>query len=304
MATATNLPFEVAPLSAADREALPALHAMFSAFWSSPLAAASPRVAYDAFIALTPPPPGVQVHPSLDPAVAGWICEPEDAIDGQALLYIHGGAYSLGTAPAYRGFAAQIAARTGLTTYIVEYPLAPEAALPVALDVASAALDRLATRYTKVGVVGDSAGGGLTLATLAANTRAAAAVVFSPWADLTLGGASMHERASRDLLLQEASLRESARGYIGTADPRDPRASPLLGTPACLPPLLIQVGSEEILYDDAVRYAAHAHAAGHDVTLQEWTGMHHVFQLNVGELGAAREALDRAAEFLRRHLGS
>ena len=112
MATVTNLPIDVVPLSAADREALPALHAMFSAFWSSPVAAASPRVAYDAFIALTPPPPGVQMHPSLDPAVPGWICVPDGAANDKALLYVHGGAYTLGTAPAYRGFAAQIAART------------------------------------------------------------------------------------------------------------------------------------------------------------------------------------------------
>lgn len=302
MATVTNLPIDVLPLSAADREALPALHAMFSAFWSSPLAATSPRVAYDAFIALTPPPPGVQMHPSLDPAVPGWICVPDGATNDNALLYIHGGAYTLGTAPAYRGFAAQIAARTRCITYVLEYPLAPEAALPVAIDVASAALDRLATRYAKVAVVGDSAGGGLTLATLAQNARASAAVVFSPWTDLTLGGTSMRERASREFLLGEASLRESVRGYIGTADPRDPRASPLLATPDDLPPLLIQVGSEEILYDDAVGYATRAHAAGHDVTLQEWTGMHHVFQLNVGELEAARDSLDQAATFLLRHL--
>ncbi|UPG94461.1 alpha/beta hydrolase fold domain-containing protein [Luteibacter aegosomatissinici] len=303
MSTIVPCPIEQFPLSPDDAAALPALHAMFARFWSSETAATSPRVAYDAFIALTAPREGVSMHPSLDPALPGWVCVPEHAVAGRALLYIHGGAYTLGTAPAYRGFASQIAARTQYTTYVLEYPLAPEAALPAAINTASAALDRLASIYEGVGLVGDSAGGGLTLATLAGNDKASAAVVFSPWTDLTFSGESMRERGSRELLLQEASLRASARAYIGEANPRDPRASPLLAIPERLPPLLVQVGSEEILYDDALGYAARARAAGHAVMLQAWAGMHHVFPLNVAELEAARGALDEAGRFLRQYLG-
>lgn len=298
------LQFQVIPLSPRDQEVIPDLHQVFRQFWAGPVVQASPRVGYDAFLSLTPPRVGVSVHPSTDPLIPGWVCVPEHPIDDQALLYIHGGAYVLGTAPAYRGLVSQIASRARRTTFILEYPLAPETALPGAICVAAAALERLAGTYRKVGVVGDSAGGGLTLATLAKSWAASAAVVFSPWTDLTFSGPSMRGRASREVLLSEESLREAARGYLGSTSAHDPRASPLFGIPVELPPLLIQVGSEEILYDDSVRYAQRAHAAGHQVTLQEWAGMHHVFQQNVTELQAARSALDDAAKFLDRHMNA
>jgi acetyl esterase/lipase len=304
MSQSDILPTEVFPMSASDRDALPELHAMFRRFWSSPSIEAAPRVRYDAFLALTPPRAGVALHPSTDPVMPGWVGVPDDRVDDHALLYLHGGAYVLGTAPAYRGFVSQIAARTRRTTYILEYPLAPETALPVAIDLAANALERLAATHAKVGVIGDSAGGGLTLATLSRSNEACAAVVFSPWTDLTLSGESIRMRASRELLLDANTLRNSARGYIGAAAADDPRASPLLGIPDRLPPLLIQVGSEEILHDDAVRYAQRAHALGHDVTLQEWSGMHHVFQQNVEQLEGARLALDIAAAFLERHMAA
>lgn len=296
------LPAQVIPLSPRDQEAIPALHDAFRRFWSAPSTQAAPRVGYDAFLALTPPVAGVAVHPSMDPVVPGWVCVPEQAVDDQVLLYIHGGAYVMGTAPAYRGLASQIASRARRTTYILEYPLAPETALPAAIELAAAALERLASRYSKVGMVGDSAGGGLTLATLRETDVASAAVVFSPWTDLTFSGASMRGRASREVLLAEESLRIAARGYLGSTSAHDPRASPLLGIPATLPPLLIQVGSEEILYDDSLRYAQRAHAVGHRVMFQEWAGTHHVFQQNVVELHAARTALDDAAAFFDRHM--
>ncbi|BBP99683.1 alpha/beta hydrolase [Burkholderia sp. SFA1] len=295
-------PPDVFPLSDADREALPALHDMFRRFWSGPLAQAAPRVAYDAFFAATPPRAGVALHPSTDPSLPGWVCVPEQAVGDQALLYLHGGAYVMGTTPAYRGFVSQIAARTRRTIFILEYPLAPETALPAAIGLAAGAVERLRERYGTVGVIGDSAGGGLTLATLAQTGKAAAAVVFSPWTDLTFGGASLRERAASERLLDESALRAAARGYLGGAAADDPRASPLFGIPDALPPLLVQVGADEILYDDARRYAERAHARGHDVTLQEWTGMPHVFQQNVEQLEAARHALDLAAAFLERHM--
>jgi epsilon-lactone hydrolase len=302
MNDADVLPIQLIPLSLHDQKAIPALQEMFRQFWSAPSVQASPRVGYDAFLALTPPVAGVAFRQSTDPAIPGWICVPEHPVDDQALLYIHGGAYTLGTAPAYRGFVSQIASRARRATYILEYPLAPETALPTAIDVAKGALERLAGMYGKVGVVGDSAGGGLTLATLGKTDAASAAVVFSPWTDLTFSGASIRGRASREILLAEESLREAARGYLGSTSAHDSRASPLLGIPPSLPPLLIQVGSEEILYDDSVRYAQRARTAGHEVTIQEWAGMHHVFQQNVEALQAARSALDDAAMFLEKHM--
>jgi epsilon-lactone hydrolase len=302
--TNTTLPIEVFALSQTDRDAAPEVHGAFRRTWSRLLAGVSPRVVYDAFFALTPPARGVSLHPSTDPAVPGWVCVPEDRLEDQALLYLHGGAYTMGTAPAYRGLVSQIAARARRTTFILEYPLAPETALPAALDLASAAVERLSFFYRKVGLVGDSAGGGLTLATLAQTARPSAAVVFSPWTDLSLSGSSIRERAAKDLLLEENALRAAASGYLRFAAADDPRASPLFGIPDRLPPLLIQVGSDEILYDDALRYAKGAHGRGHDVTLQEWSGMQHVFQQSVAELEAARHALDHMAAFLSKHMGN
>src|ERR1700754_348020 len=168
-----TLQIQMMPLSPYDQDRIAALQRTLEQFWSRAAVQAAPRVGYDAFMALTPPLPGVTMHPSTDPAVPGWVCVPEHAVDDHALLYIHGGAYVMGSASAYRGFVSQIAARTRRATYILEYPLAPETALPGALNVATAALTRLGERFAKVGVVGDSAGGGLTLATLG-NTDVAA----------------------------------------------------------------------------------------------------------------------------------
>uniref|UniRef100_E1T9R1 Esterase/lipase n=1 Tax=Burkholderia sp. (strain CCGE1003) TaxID=640512 RepID=E1T9R1_BURSG len=301
--TTDTLEHEIFPLTESDAAALPALHEAFRRFWNGPLAASSPRVAYDAFFSATLPRADVSFHPSTDAALPGWMCTPKDAIEDQAVLFLHGGAYVMGTAPAYRGFVSHVAACTQRATLILEYPLAPEIALPGALDLAVEAIERLRQQFEKVAVVGDSAGGGLTLATLAETSNASAAVVLSPWTDLTLSGSSVRDRASKDLLLTESALRDAARGYVGRAAADDPRGSPLLAASVSLPPLLIQVGSEEILYDDALRYAQKAHAGGNQVTLQEWTGMHHVFQMNVDRLAAAQQSLHLVGRFLDRQMG-
>lgn len=220
----------------------------------------------------------------------------------RALLYFHGGAYVMGNADAYRGFVSQIAARAQCSAFILDYPLAPEASVPVALEVACAAADRLLDIYPRVAIAGDSAGGGLTLATLAhlrGGRRINAAVLFSPWTDLTLGGRSIQEKARSDVLLDTSKLAYAAKAYVGALPLDDPRASPLFGIPSNLPPILIQVGSEEILLDDSRRYAVEARKAGAQITLELWRGMHHVFQLNVNALASSRRALDRTADFLR-----
>ena len=150
------------------------------------------------------------------------------------------------------------------------------------------------------------AGGGLTLVTLAELTRKphgaaqfTAGVVFSPWADLAFTGASMKHPAVADPLIGYDYLQDCARKYLGAADPRDPLASPLFGDLRGLPPLLIQVGTDERLLDDARQYADRATQAGVSVELEIFEGMHHVFQLDVAGLASSRAALDRAARFLR-----
>jgi epsilon-lactone hydrolase len=129
-------------------------------------------------------------------------------------------------------------------------------------------------------------------------SAAIAGVVFSPWVDLAFTGASMKDAHIEDPLLTYESLQAGARMYLGDADSRDPIASPLFGDLSQLPPLLIQVGSDERLLDDARQYAARAASAGSQVRLEVWEGLHHVFQVNVADLPASGVALDGAAAFL------
>ena len=156
-----------------------------------------------------------------------------------------------------------------------------------------------------VAVGGDSAGGGLTVALInrlraAGEEQPACAWLISPWTDLTLSGPSMNDPSVQDPLIGRAYLQDCARKYAGARDVRHPLASPLLGDLRGLPPLLIQVGTDERLIDDATRYARRAEQAGVAVWLEVWEGLHHVFQLDVAHLDSSRRALDRAAAFLRR----
>lgn len=281
-----------------------ALRSAFVKFWAS--AQGEPRTVYDRFVAATPILAGVTFRDSDLNGVQGIWAEPADAAPGRAILFIHGGGYGLGSAAAYKGFVSQIAALASTAVFSLDYPLAPEAKLPAAQDMAVEALRQLAARFPAIALSGDSAGGGMALAAVA---RAAAGsipvravAVYSPWTDLGLTGQSVRDNGISDPLLDPAYLRASAEAYLGTVPADDPRASPLNAVPAGLPPILIQVGSDEILLDDSRRYADAATAMGNEVVLEQWIGMHHVFQLNVIELASARAALDRAAAFLARHL--
>jgi epsilon-lactone hydrolase len=129
----------------------------------------------------------------------------------------------------------------------------------------------------------------------------AAVVVFSPWTDLTLSGETMRSMAIGDISLDPEYLRQSALQYAGGRPLHDPDASPLFGIPSGMPPVLIQVGTDEVLLDDSRRYAQASTKQGNDVRLEIYEGMHHVFVLNLRELSAARQALERAAAFLKSH---
>jgi acetyl esterase/lipase len=220
------------------------------------------------------------------------------------IIFIHGGGYGLGSAKAYRNFASQIALRTSVSVFVLDYPLAPEAVLPKALNLAVQTISHLRRRY-KVAVVGDSAGGGLALAATANLIRrgesVASVVAFSPWVDLTLGGNTMRSMAIGDISLDPEYLRHSAVQYAGPNPLNHADGSPLFGIPPDMPPALIQVGTDEVLLDDAIRYTNVASLLANDVELEIWEGMHHVFQLNIAELATARHALSRAAEFLAAH---
>jgi len=291
------------PLAPADRDRERELRARFAQFWST--ATGDRRTVYDTFISATPFAEGVSSEQVETASVRGWWVRPSVAEHDGLILYLHGGGYVAGSAKAYRGLASQLAGRTRRAVFVLDYPLAPEATVPAAPDAVMAAYEWLRTNGSvRVAFVGDSAGGGLSLVTLAqlAHTSqpsaAIAGVAFSPWVDLAFTGASMRDGHIEDPLLTYKYLQAGARMYLGGADSHDPLASPLFGDLSRLPPLLIQVGSDERLLDDARQYAERAAGAGSQVRLEVWQGMHHVFQVNVSDLQTSGVALDRAAAFL------
>ena len=232
-----------------------------------------------------------------------------DATEG-TLLYIHGGGYVIGSARTGASLADGLAARAGLRAISVDYRLAPEAPYPAAVEDALAAYRGLldsGVEPDRLVLAGDSAGGGLTMATLLAARSAglpqpAAAVLFSPWTDLTLSGATIETKVDADPLFDRAALEWFAGRYLGGADPTDPLISPAFADLTGLPPLLIQVGSREVLLDDSLRLAARAAEADVEVTLEVGSELPHVFQNQAGSLDEADAALDRASRFISERL--
>lgn len=271
------------------------------------------RPGFDALMEKTPAADGVTYEAAAVGGIAGWWCRPADPIAGAAILYLHGGAYVMGSASAYRHLAGQLATRAKAATFVADYGLAPERPFPAAYADAKAAYRGLiALGLTRIALAGDSAGGGLALALVgtltstdgAENLLAPAAVAaMSPWIDLALAGESMKSRASSDPLLSIESLSVAARLYLGATDSRDPRASALHGDMKGSPPVFVHVGEDEVLLDDARRYATQAEGIGGSVDLHVWQGMVHVFPANLALLRAAREALELLGKFLRAHLG-
>ena len=266
------------------------------------------RPAFDTLMAKTPASERVTYEPAVIAGVQGWWCHPQAPLAGAAILYLHGGAYVVGTAWAYRNFVGQLAARTGVAAFIPDYALAPERPFPAAFDEAVAVYDALAGDRA-LAIVGDSAGGGLAVALMchvgsSPLQRPRCGALFSPWVDLSLSGGSATDRADHDPLLSRAVLAEAATLYLGTGYRDDPRASSLLSNLANLPPMLLHVGEDEVLLDDARRMADGIAQTGGDAELHVWQGMVHVFPANLAVLKAAEEAVGSTAQFLRRHLCS
>lgn len=227
--------------------------------------------------------------------------------DAGALLYLHGGAYIAGSAAGYRGLAAEIGKVLGLPTHAIDYRLAPEAPFPAAVDDAVAAYRELLARgvpASRIVIAGDSAGGGLALATLVYLKQEgidlpAAGYLLSPWADLSCSHPLIDAKANADPALDKAGLIASAAHYLGDQDADHPLASPVNADLSGLPPLLVQVGSSEILLGDAVMVAERAGAAETHVRLEIYPEMLHVFQSFHFLLPEGRAALDGAGAFLK-----
>ena len=258
------------------------------------------------------PPAGVEtVARPLGGVPASRIRTPPSVCD-RHILFLHGGAYTTGSALLYRHITWRFAMATEANLAAIDYRLAPEHPFPAALDDAAAAwrglLDEGADPQC-CAVLGDSAGGGLALA-LALRLRdegrplPAAVVALSPWTDLAITGESCRLNATADPVLNEPDLLPFAAQYRGAADPCNPYVSPLYGDPRGLPPTLLQVGSDEILRDDAERMADRMREAECEVTLEIWPRMPHVWHGFAPVLPEARRAIARIGEFVRRRTGN
>jgi monoterpene epsilon-lactone hydrolase len=257
-----------------------------------------------------PLPQGVKVTP----AKLGGVPTAEVTVEGvearHVVLYFHGGVYVMGDAALAAGLAAQIAQRTQAKAISVDYRLAPENPYPAAVDDALAAYKGLldaGTAPSDIAFAGESAGGGLAVATLV-NARdqglplPAGAYAMSPYADLTLAGASIATKGALDPLLSQVALEARIPDYVADADPALGLISPIFADLSGLPPLIIQAGSHEVLLDDALRLADRAAAADVEVTLEITPQVPHVFQAYQGMLEEGAWALDRAGEFLSARL--
>jgi monoterpene epsilon-lactone hydrolase len=267
------------------------------------------RLGFDILGSKLPPPDDVvSTAVNVGGIAAAWVEAPDAAAD-RVVLYLHGGGYVIGSIATHRGLAGRLSRAAAARVLLIDYRLAPEHPFPAAVDDATAAYRWLLAQGLKPArlvIAGDSAGGGLTIATLVALREAgvplpAAAVCQSPWVDLEGLGDSVTTKAVADPLVQKDMLLQLAAWYLAGANPRTPLAAPLYADLHNLPPLLIQVGTAEILLDDATRLANKATAAGVNVTLEPWEDMIHVWQLFAPMLPEGQQAIERIGAFMQQH---
>ncbi len=269
------------------------------------------RAAMDQAASSSRPPAGVTVEPDrLGGRDAEWL-EPAGAQDA-VVLYLHGGGYCIGSLATHRPLAGRIAAAAGCRVVTLDYGLAPEHPFPAAVDDACAAYRQLLADGAvpgRMAVAGDSAGGGLAVSLLLAlraggTPLPAALVCLSPWVDLTQSSPAYDDRAQSDPMVTKIGLDEMAAAYLKDTDPRTALASPLFGDLDGLPPVRIEVGEDEVLFDDATGLAERLRLAGVDVSLVVWPDLIHVFQAFPAELiPEAGASIDGVGDFLRAHLG-
>ncbi len=257
-------------------------------------------------------PPRVEVESvTVGSMYAEWL-RPREAEPESAILYLHGGGYTMGSCDTHRALAARIAAAGKASALMINYRLAPENPFPAALEDVTKAYasllsdGRLAARTV---VIGDSAGGGLAIA-LAVGLRdlgkplPAGIVGISPWLDLSMSGETMKTCARSDPLISWESSVLQARRYVGKHDPREPLISPLFADVHGLSPLLLQVGEHEVLRSNSVRMAERARAAGVDARLEVWPGMWHVWHAWGSFVPEARRAIKRIGNFVQERLAT
>lgn len=276
------------------------------------------RAGFENTLAGLPEVPGGRVEP-LGPDGAGGVdaewMRLESGEPAGTLLYLHGGGYFQGSPVTHRRLVAALCVAGGVQSLNVNYRLAPENPFPAAVEDALAAYRWLISPLggdedpERVIVAGDSAGGGLSAALLVALRDAgdplpAGAHLISPWTDLAGTGESMVTRAEADPFIDPAQSPNAAARYVGAADLTNPLVSPLYADLTGLPPLLIHVGDAEVLLDDSTRLAEKAIIAGVPIELQIWDGSFHVFQMLVGMLPEADEAIAQAGAWMAKRLNA
>ena len=254
-------------------------------------------------------PRGIQVVKELANGVAAEWLIPPAVSPGRVVLYLHGGAYVAGSINSHRSIAANIAIAAKARAFIIDYRLAPEHPHPAAVEDAVAVYKWLLSNKVDskhLAVVGDSAGGGLTLALLISLRDGniplpAAGICLSPWTDLAFSGESWKSKAAVDLIVFDIKEREFARLYLGGLDPKTPLASPLYADLKGLPPLLVQVGTNEVLLSECTQMVERAKQAGVNAVLDEWEKMQHVWQFAASFIPEGRRAIARIGEFIDRY---
>jgi acetyl esterase/lipase len=268
------------------------------------------RAAFIELMAQVPVAPDVQQSPVEIGGVAGVEVTIQGNESENVILYLHGGVYVIGYAAATVPLVGDLVRRTGAKAITLEYRLAPEHPYPAAVEDARAAYEGLVAQGiapAQIALAGESAGAGLTVALLLGLREAGVPLpscgfLMSPYVDLTLSGETLAAKREVDPLLTPDGLRARVPDYVGGADASDPLISPIFGDLRELPPLLIQVGSHEVLLSDALRLAARAAISNVPVTLDVTPGVPHVFQAYAGLLDEAGAALDRASDFLKAQL--
>jgi epsilon-lactone hydrolase len=237
---------------------------------------------------------------------AEWIV-PQGIPTRGVILYLHGGSFNSGSIASHRTLAGNVALASRARILLIDYRLAPEHPFPAGLEDAAAAYEWLLSQGTAAGQIvlaGDSAGGNLTLALLVrlrdlGRPLPAAAVCLSPNPDLTYSGESWVSNAKKDVMIEERKERQAVEIYLLKADPRNPLASPSFADLRGLPPLLLQVGSYEVLRSDVERFAEKARQDGVQVALEVWPGMQHEWQFTARILPEGRRAIDRIGRFVQ-----
>jgi len=255
-------------------------------------------------------PDGVTVkEQDIDGINAEWLI-PDGADPAKLIMYVHGGGYVSGSCSDHRGFVSKFAKTTGVTNLVYEYRLAPEHPYPAAVeDSVKVYWWLLSTgfRPENILIAGESAGGGLCLATLLALKERkirmpVAAVAISPWADLTCSSDSFRTK-NKVSVAPKNSWTVFSKHYVGNNDARNPLISPLFGDLEGLPPLLINSGDADELFEDGEKFVAKAKAAGVDATFRSGTGMVHCYPLLAPAFREATEAMGEIVRFVKQHLG-